>query len=129
MKAVLLIGAVLAVLSISSAPPNKDEVTIHFRYSHFTPTVVTVPAAAKVTFTLSNDDPIDHEWMVGIPDVHEKHRHGTEALHGRIPTEVSVPAYSTRVTTVTFDTPGEFAYICHLPGHEEYGMSGTVVVR
>jgi uncharacterized cupredoxin-like copper-binding protein len=42
---------------------------------------------------------------------------------------VTVPALSTRVTTVTFDAAGDEAYICHLPGHEEYGMSGTLVAR
>lgn len=106
-----------------------DQVTVRFHYSHFEPGVVTVRAGEPVTFTLRNDDPIDHEWIVGPPSVHEVHRHGTEAFHGSIPTEVSVPAYSTRVTTVTFDATGQLEYVCHLPGHEEYGMSGVVVVR
>jgi hypothetical protein len=44
-----------------------------------------------LTFTLRNDDPIEHERIVGPPEVHEVHRHGTEAVHARIPTEVSVP--------------------------------------
>jgi uncharacterized cupredoxin-like copper-binding protein len=125
-------GLLLAVVVTSCVPPPRttaSAVTIRFHYSHFEPNVVTVPAGERVTFTLRNDDPIDHEWIVGPPEVHEVHRHGTEAFHGRIPTEVSVPAFTTRVTTITFDGPGEFAYICHLPGHEEYGMSGTVIVR
>ncbi len=29
---------------------------------------------------------------------------------------------------VTFDQPGEYAFICHLPGHEAYGMIGVVEV-
>jgi uncharacterized cupredoxin-like copper-binding protein len=33
------------------------------------------------------------------------------------------------VTTITFDAPGEYAFICHLPGHEAYGMAGTVRVQ
>ena len=41
---------------------------------------------------------------------------------------MSIPAGATRTTTVTFDTPGTYRYICHLPGHEAYGMVGTVVV-
>jgi len=32
-------------------------------------------------------------------------------------------------TTITFTTPGSFLFICHLPGHEAYGMVGTLVVR
>jgi uncharacterized cupredoxin-like copper-binding protein len=41
---------------------------------------------------------------------------------------VSVPAGTTRATTVTFAKPGSYLFICHLPGHEAYGMVGTVVV-
>jgi malic enzyme len=38
-------------------------------------------------------------------------------------------AGTSRATTVTFATPGTYLYICHLPGHEAYGMVGTVVVE
>jgi uncharacterized cupredoxin-like copper-binding protein len=104
-------------------------VTIVFRYSHFGPTEVTVPAGVPVIFTLRNDDPIDHEWIVGPPAVHAAHRVGTEPVHEGRPTEVTVPAYDSRVTTITFESPGEYAFVCHLPGHEAYGMTGVVRVR
>ena len=29
---------------------------------------------------------------------------------------------------MTFGSPGTYSYICHLPGHEAYGMVGTIVV-
>ena len=87
-----------------------------------------VPVGRPVTFTLRNDDPIEHEWIVGPSDIHEIHRTGTEAFHGELPTEVTVPAFSVRETTVTFDQAGTYAYICHLPGHEAYGMVGTLRV-
>jgi plastocyanin len=41
---------------------------------------------------------------------------------------VTVPALSTRTTTIQFDKPGDYAYICHLPNHEAYGMVGTLRV-
>jgi uncharacterized cupredoxin-like copper-binding protein len=87
-----------------------------------------VPAGEPVTHVLRNDDPIDHEWIVGDAANHQRHRTGTEPVHGARPTEVSVPAGTTRTTTVTFTTPGTYLYICHLPGHEAYGMVGTLVV-
>jgi uncharacterized cupredoxin-like copper-binding protein len=122
---VVLVG----VVSTSCAVAPPDAVTIRFHYSHFEPAAVSVRAGAPVTITLRNDDPIDHEWIVGPPAIHEIHRHGTEAVHAGRPTEVSVPALSTRVTTITFDEPGGYAYICHLPGHEEYGMIGELIAR
>jgi uncharacterized cupredoxin-like copper-binding protein len=60
--------------------------------------------------------------------MHERHRTGSEPLHDTRPSEVTIPAFSTRVTTLTFDEPGEYLYICHLPGHEAYGMVGTLRV-
>ena len=55
-------------------------------------------------------------------------RHRTEPYHDAVPTEVTVRAYSAKMTTMTFDKPGDYLYICHLSGHEEYGMKGVVHV-
>ena len=129
MKLRVLVGALLAVVAAGCAPPAADP-AVRFRYSRFEPAVLTVRAGTPVTITLRNDDPIEHEWIVGPPDVHEAHRVGTEAFHAGRPTEVTVPALASRVTRLTFDEPGDYAVICHLPGHEAYGMSATLrVVR
>jgi len=118
----------LALAGCTPAARPADQVTITIHYSHFAPEAVLVPARTPVTFTLRNDDPIDHEWIVGSAEVHAAHRVGTEPVHETRPTEVTVPAFSTRVTTITFAQPGDLAYICHLPGHEAYGMRGLVRV-
>ena len=126
-----LAGALLItglVVSCAPAPPPRDSVMIGFRYSHFEPSVVRVPVGVPVSITLRNDDPIEHEWIIGGPDVHAAHRVGTEAHHGDVPTEVTVPAFDTRTTSITFDRPGEYQFICHLPGHEAYGMKGALRV-
>ena len=107
---------------------RADEVTIEIHYSSFVQKEVEVPAGVPVAITLKNEDPIEHEWIVGTADVHERHRTGTEPFHGTIPTEVTMPAFETRVTTITFERPGDLLYICHLPGHEQYGMVGTLHV-
>ena len=123
-----LAAAAVALAGCAPVARPAGEVTIAIHYSHFAPETVMVAAGAPVTFTLRNDDPIDHEWIVGPPEVHAAHRVGTEPVHETRPTEVTIPALSTRVTTVTFARPGEYLYICHLPGHEAYGMRGTVRV-
>ena len=121
-----LAGVAAAWVGTSGLGPVTADIDIH--YSHYGPARVTVPAGAAVTFVLRNDDPIDHEWIVGDAAVHERHRTGTEPVHASRPTEVSIPAGQTRTTTVRFATPGTYLYICHLPGHEAYGMVGTVRV-
>jgi uncharacterized cupredoxin-like copper-binding protein len=126
MAALLLILA-LGTLGCSSVAAG-ERVTIRIHYSSFDPQQVTVPVGVPVTFVLVNDDPINHEWIVGDAAVHVRHRTGTEPHHGARPTEVSIPALTTLETTVTFPERGIFAYICHLPGHEAYGMTGIVTV-
>ena len=103
------------------------EIDIH--YSHFSPAAITIPAGRPVTFVIVNNDPIDHEWIVGDAALHERHRTGTEPVHNARPTEVSIDALHERRTTVTFASPGTLTFVCHLPGHEAYGMTGTLVVK
>jgi uncharacterized cupredoxin-like copper-binding protein len=122
-----LFGLALVVLLGCSASAEGPR-TIAIRYSQFSQDLIEVRAGEPVTFELRNDDPILHEWIVGPLDVHEGHRLGTEPYHDEVPTEVSLPAYETRLTTVTFDTPGDYPFICHLPGHEAYGMTGIIRV-
>lgn len=107
---------------------GSTRVEIGMRWSHYTPTEVTVRVGVPVTIVLRNSDPIDHEWIVGDAATHQRHRSGTEPVHASRPTEVSVPAGATVVTTVTFRDPGEQLFVCHLPGHEAYGMVGVVRV-
>ncbi len=131
MNALRWVGALLlAVIAGGCAPslPARDDVTIAFHYSHFEPTEIRVPANRPVRFTLRNDDPIGHEWIVGPPEIHQVHRTGTDPVHDTRPDEVTVPAYEVRTTLLTFDRPGTYEYICHLPGHEEYGMKGILTV-
>lgn len=131
-RALGLVGALLLSLGVSGCAPAKPklptEVTVSFRYSHFEPATISIPAGVPVTFTLQNNDPIEHEWIVGPPALHAIHRTGTEAFHEGKPDEVTVPAYSSKQTTITFNNSGMMTYICHLPGHEEYGMTGQLEI-
>ncbi|MEZ4597064.1 MAG: cupredoxin domain-containing protein [Chloroflexota bacterium] len=116
------------VLVTASAMPVGRTVTITMRYSHFLPASVEVPAGVPITFVLDNEDPIGHEWIVGDEATHRRHRTGTEPHHGERATEQSIDALASVRTTVTFAKPGTYRYICHLPGHEQYGMVGVVRV-
>ena len=121
--------AVVAVgIGRGVAETSVRTVEIEIHYSHFMPAVLTVPAGVPIRFVVVNTDPIDHEWIVGDAAVHEQHRNGTEARHGERPTEQSIGAGQTVETEVTFASPGTLTYVCHLPGHEAYGMVGTLVV-
>ena len=126
MLSIGLAGVAAAWAGGVGAAPRSAEIDIH--YSHFGLDRLAVPAGTPITILLRNTDPIDHEWIVGDAATHERHRTGTEPVHASRPTEVSIPAGQSRETTVTFTRPGTYLYICHLPGHEAYGMVGELVV-
>jgi uncharacterized cupredoxin-like copper-binding protein len=121
----LLVGLAAAGCTSDTSPRRVE---IHIHYSHFDPSELTVPHGVAITFVLINEDPIDHEWLIGDAAFHERHRTGTEAHHGARPNEMSIAALTTVETTLTFKTPGTLQYICHLPGHEAYGMVGTLTI-
>jgi uncharacterized cupredoxin-like copper-binding protein len=124
----LTMGAM--ALAAGLGPNATTTIEIVIRYSHFEPSTITVPAGVPVTITIRNTDPIGHEWIVGDPAVQAVHRVGTELLHPTDPTQVVVPALESRTTTITFEkNETSLQYICHLPGHEAYGMVGTVTIR
>ena len=129
----LVVAGLAALLAGCGAPrraqiPPATSATIAVRYSRFDQGVVVVRAGVPINFTLKNDDPIEHEWIVGTAASHAAHRNGTEPVHESRPDEVTLPPYVTRVTTVTFDRPGDYLFVCHLPGHEAYGMMGVLRV-
>lgn len=133
--AALLATSVLAVAlcgcraegGIDPEPPAKSaSIGIHF--SKFEKNLVTIKVSEVADITIDNRDPIAHEWIVGSSDTHDRHRTGTEPYHDEIPTEVSVQAFSSRTTQVQIDQPGDYLFICHLPGHEQYGMVGVLRV-
>jgi uncharacterized cupredoxin-like copper-binding protein len=123
------VATVVVAAVAGGCAPAATRLTITIRYSAFAPTELEVPAGVPVTFVLVNEDPIDHEWLIGDDAFHEAHRTGTHASHGDVSTEVTIPALETVGTTITFTEPGEYAYICHLPAHEDYGMVGVLTVR
>ena len=126
LSTLVILGAALVAGCVARAAGPIVEIGIH--YSRFDPTEISVPVGLPVTFVIDNTDPIDHEWIVADDANHQRHRTGTEPAHEERPTEISIDAGATRTTTITFETIGTFAFICHLPGHEAYGMVGTIEV-
>jgi uncharacterized cupredoxin-like copper-binding protein len=130
----LLLSAAMGLLLVAAQAagfiaPGPQRVEIRIHYSHFEPSAISVPHGVPVTFVLVNEDPIDHEWLLGDAAFQERHRTGTEAHHSARPNEISIDPMATVETTITFDKPQTLQYICHLPGHEEYGMVGTLTVN
>jgi len=114
--------------SAEALGPGTVTVVVDIEHSSFEPSFLRVVEGTEVRFVVSNHDPIGHELIVGPPEVHDRHRNGTEAHHAAKPGEVSVGPDEQAVTTYVFDEPGTVEMACHLPGHYAYGMRGEIEV-
>lgn len=124
---VMLIAGLVAVFDrASGGAEGVQTVRIRVRHSRFIPAKFTVRNGATVRFVITNEDPIDHEFILGDEGVQLRHENGTEPKHGEIPGEVTVHAGMTAETTFTFSTSGLLLIGCHAPGHYAYGMRGWV---
>jgi uncharacterized cupredoxin-like copper-binding protein len=127
----ILLGALIAMstgaCSSAGAGSAQGPVTVELvvHHSRFSPDHLTLPRG-PVRFVVRNQDPIDHEIIIGDDAVQLRHENGTEAHHGELPGEVSVPAGKVATTTYVFASPGPVPFGCHLPGHWAYGMRGQV---
>lgn len=108
--------------------PGLVTVDVHIRYSHFSIKRLKVQPGTTVRFVVHNDDPINHEFIVGDAAVHRRHELGKEAAHPPVPGEVSLAPEDDGVTFFEFDRPGRYLFACHLPRHFAFGMKGWVVV-
>jgi uncharacterized cupredoxin-like copper-binding protein len=108
--------------------PGTLTVEIGIEQSQFDLGPLRVREGTLVELVVRNDDPIDHELVVGDAQVHARHANGGERRHPPVPGEVSVAPATTALTYYVFDEPGTVVYACHLPGHEAYGMRGTIEV-
>jgi uncharacterized cupredoxin-like copper-binding protein len=123
------IAVALAAGACSPAPAASTRtITIDIEHSAFVPKNIAVEQGTVVVFVIKNSDPIAHEFILGDEAVQDLHETGTEAHHGTKPGEVSVAAGDTETTTYEFSEATTLIFGCHLPGHYDYGMRGTVEV-
>jgi uncharacterized cupredoxin-like copper-binding protein len=128
----LVTGTAYAVSASDSGQtalgPGVVTVEVGIHHSRFDIGHLEVQQGTLVQFVVRNDDPIDHELVVGDAEVHRRHRDGTEQRHPPVPGEVSIAPGDTAMTFYEFTEPGTVVYACHLPGHIAYGMTGEIEV-
>ncbi len=105
-----LVAGVTAADRTIDASATRIELTV--RNTAYSQTELHVTAGRFVVLTLTNDDPIFHDWMVaGLANVDAAARPGQmQRIRFRI------------------DQPGSYPFACTVPGHAEAGMRGTLVV-
>ncbi len=87
----------------------------------FHPPSIRVARGETVTFVVTTAGPQEHEFMIGPEGAVAADAEGTPEIQG-------LGMMISKALTYTFDSSGPFAYACHVAGHYEAGMRGTVVV-
>jgi uncharacterized cupredoxin-like copper-binding protein len=87
----------------------------------FSPSEIAVVRGETVTFQVTTMGPVSHEFMVGPSESVTEHQEG-------VPEIEDIGMMDTKSLTVTFDEPGPYAFACHVAGHYEAGMRGTITV-
>lgn len=105
----------------------------------FEPGSITVHAGETIRFVITNPTEIAHEMVIGTAEEQEHHAQEMAAGmdHEQMgdhddaaePNELEVEAGETGELVWTFDQAGEFLLGCHVAGHWEAGMKGTVEVE
>ncbi len=87
----------------------------------FSPTSIAVARGETITFEVTTIGPLVHEFMVGPADAVAADQEGTPEI-------ADLGMMQTESLTYTFDGSGPYAYACHVTGHYEAGMRGTINV-
>lgn len=122
------IGLLACTAACSSAPSRTGAIEIDVRHSRFVPDALTVAAGSEVTFTVTNGDPIAHEFILGTREEQLAHERGRETDHDGSPGAASLEPGEVAEVRYRFERPGTYEYACHLAGHYGYGMVGVVTV-
>lgn len=135
--AALVAGGGVAAAASALGAANDDQlplgpgvvtVDVRIEHSRFELKPIRVVEGTVLRFVVHNEDPIDHELIVGPPQVHRRHAAGTETRHPPVPGEVSVAPGEVGLTFYEVTGSGPLTYACHLPGHVAYGMAGEIDV-
>lgn len=96
----------------------------------FDPTTIDVEAGEIITFVVQNKGSSEHEFVLGDADyqhvlAEEGHDHGAMS---EMENAVTVDPGETEELTWEFTDAGEVLYGCHVSGHYDGGMVGTIEV-
>jgi len=98
----------------------------------FEPADITVAPGETVTFRLSNDGSVVHDFTLGDQATQDEHEAEMSEMDGMAhdePNVATIPAGETAELAWTFGDEGIVLVGCHQPGHYAAGMVGRVTIQ
>jgi uncharacterized cupredoxin-like copper-binding protein len=80
---------------------------------------------------VSNPGPTAHEFVVGsaaVQQAHEQEMTNSGSMPDDSAYALDLPPGATRTLLYTFEQPGSVLFGCHVAGHYQAGMLGTITV-
>ncbi len=114
----------------SAEPPSGEIRVVLSDTMRIAPDPIAVKAGEEITFVVTNEGVIVHEFFVGNEE--EQAEHAEEMAMGGMShghdNALSLEAGETGTLKMTFGEPGTLLIGCHEPGHYEAGMKATLTV-
>lgn len=98
----------------------------------FEPADITVAAGETITFRLTNNGSVVHDFTLGDQTTQDEHEAEMSEMDGMAhdePNVATIPAGETAELTWTFDGEDTVLIGCHQPGHYAAGMTGQITVE
>lgn len=110
------------------AAPPQERITVKAEDSFkYDPASITVPAGANVTITLENVGALEHSWLLTTKDIAPADVTEEDVISGGFTGNIA--GGETGRVTFTAPEPGEYQFVCQIPGHAVGGMVGTFTVE
>jgi uncharacterized cupredoxin-like copper-binding protein len=124
---VILTSLVLASCGGSASKPST-KIAITMTDFQFQPNAFTVPAGQEITLSAKNDGGVVHSFVI----MNKGQSAGTEFTAEDQPNvywQVEIqPGGSIDTTFTAPPDPGDYEFVCHVPGHVQAGMVGKLTV-
>ncbi|MGH2583050.1 MAG: cupredoxin domain-containing protein [Anaerolineales bacterium] len=112
-KKLALAAGLTAFLAACAPTPSTLEVTLRAEDIMWNVEAIQARVGQPIEITVRNDGVLDHNFVI--------EELGIDVLLSPGDIEV-IPAF-------TIEEPGTIQYICNIPGHEEAGMIGEIIVN
>jgi uncharacterized cupredoxin-like copper-binding protein len=129
--AVVALAACSGTGAASSTVPTRTIEVTTTDEMRFEPADYEVSAGETVVFEVTNGGQLPHEFYVGTAEdqaVHEDEMGAGHSMHDHA-NSVTVDPGQMKTLQLTFARAGTLEVGCHVPGHWDAGMRGTITVK
>lgn len=99
----------------------------------FTPASITITAGEAVTFRVTNEGALTHDFTLGDAELQDDHDLEMTEMAGMMmedePNAFMIESGKTKEMTWHFDEATELLIGCHIPGHYANGMKATITIE